>query len=233
VSQIKQSFELHQNFDFDLKFKLDFKLMEKDLKQVEKDSEKLAGQADDADLAKMQAERAKMQAERAKMQAERAKMQAERAKAAEERQRAAEERKLARDQNMLTENRDKANTRTEELGVQNVEGVEAEGTRTTTIIPAGAIGNERDIETVYEKWYSKDLQMIVFSKNVDPRFGEQTYRLTNISRSEPAIYLFTPPNDYQISVDGVAPAKPVPPVAPKAPSVEKKPQGAVPAKKVH
>jgi hypothetical protein len=36
--------------------------------------------------------------------------------------------------------------RTENLGTQNIEGVEAEGTRTVTTIPADAIGNERPIE---------------------------------------------------------------------------------------
>ena len=44
----------------------------------------------------------------------------------------------------------KANNTTESLVVQNIDGVEAEGTRTTTTIPAGSIGNERDIQVVYE-----------------------------------------------------------------------------------
>jgi hypothetical protein len=88
--------------------------------------------------------------------------------------------------------------RTEELGTQNIEGVDAEGTRTITTIPAGAIGNERPIEITYEKWYSRDLQLVVMSKHNDPRFGEQTYRLTNIVRSEPDPSLFTLPNGYKL-----------------------------------
>ncbi len=88
--------------------------------------------------------------------------------------------------------------RTEDLGTQNIEGVDAEGTRTITTIPAGAIGNERPIEITYEKWYSKDLQLVVMSKHNDPRFGEQTYRLTNIVRSEPDPSLFTLPNGYKL-----------------------------------
>lgn len=92
----------------------------------------------------------------------------------------------------------KYETKNESLGVQNVEGVEAEGTRSTTTIPVGAIGNEREIDIVYEKWYSKDLQMIVLSKHNDPRIGEQTYRLTNIRRDEPSSNLFSPPADYRI-----------------------------------
>ena len=89
-------------------------------------------------------------------------------------------------------------TRTEELGVQNIEGVDAEGTRTITTIPAGAIGNERPIEITYEKWYSRELQLVVMSKHNDPRFGEQTYRLTNIVRAEPDPSLFTPPQGYKL-----------------------------------
>lgn len=85
----------------------------------------------------------------------------------------------------------KYETRTEELGTRDFEGVMAEGTRRITTIPADAIGNERPIETVYERWYSKELGMVVYSKNTDPRFGEQTYRLTNLVRAEPDPSLFT------------------------------------------
>jgi len=92
----------------------------------------------------------------------------------------------------------KYESRTEELGVQNIEGVEATGTRTITTIPAGEIGNERPIEIVYEKWYSNDLQLVVMSKHSDPRFGEQTYRLTNIQRSEPDPSLFELPQGYRL-----------------------------------
>ena len=89
-------------------------------------------------------------------------------------------------------------SRTEELGTQSIEGVDAEGTRTITTIPAGAIGNERPIEITYEKWYSRDLQLVVMSRHNDPRFGEQTYRLTNIVRSEPDPSLFTLPSGYRL-----------------------------------
>src|SRR6185436_6465186 len=78
------------------------------------------------------------------------------------------------------------NARNEALGKQAIEGVEAEGTRKTIEIPAGEIGNERPIEIVFERWYSSELQMVVMTRHSDPRFGETTYRLMNINRSEPA-----------------------------------------------
>lgn len=88
------------------------------------------------------------------------------------------------------------NARNESLGKQSIEGVEAEGTRKTVQIPAGEIGNERPIEIVFERWYSPDLQLVVMTTRTDPRFGETTYRLTNISRIEPAPELFQVPADY-------------------------------------
>jgi hypothetical protein len=91
-----------------------------------------------------------------------------------------------------------ANEVKEELGKQNIEGVEAEGTRTTVTIPAGEIGNERAIEIVSERWYSPELQLVVMTRHSDPRSGETTYKLTNINRSEPAKSLFEVPADYTI-----------------------------------
>ena len=92
----------------------------------------------------------------------------------------------------------KYETRTEELGTRDFEGVSAEGTRRVTVIPAGAIGNDREIEIVYERWFSKELGLVVYSKNSDPRVGEQTYRITNLVRAEPDPSLFTVPNSYRI-----------------------------------
>jgi len=120
-------------------------------------------------------------------------------------------------------------TKTESLGVQSIDGVNAEGTRTTTTIPAGSIGNEREINIVYEKWYAKDLQLIVMSKHTDPRFGEQTYRLTNIRRDEPQQSLFVPPADYS-TVEEKGP-KPFTVVMPKVAPLESKPPVPPAAKK--
>jgi len=86
----------------------------------------------------------------------------------------------------------------EQLGKQIIEGVEAEGTRTTVTIPAGDIGNERPIEIVSERWYSPELQLVVMSKHSDPRNGETTYKLTNISRVEPAKSLFEVPAGFTV-----------------------------------
>jgi hypothetical protein len=93
---------------------------------------------------------------------------------------------------------------TEDLGTQTREGVLVTGVRTTRTIPAGQIGNERPISIVTEVWTSPDLKTIVYSKRNDPRMGEQTFKLTNISRSEPDPSLLAVPSDFQV-VDGPKP----------------------------
>jgi hypothetical protein len=87
---------------------------------------------------------------------------------------------------------------TESLGKQTIEGVMAEGTRTTVTIPAGEVGNEQPIQIVWEKWYSPELQTVVMSKHSDPFVGENVYRLTNIVRGEPSRTLFEVPSDYTV-----------------------------------
>lgn len=87
----------------------------------------------------------------------------------------------------------------ESLGTQTMEGVRVEGTRYTSIIPAGQIGNELPINVVIEKWYSQELRQIIYSKTTDPRYGETIYRLTNITRTDPDRSLFELPADYTVS----------------------------------
>jgi len=99
----------------------------------------------------------------------------------------------------------KADVKTESLGKQTIEGVEAEGTRSTATIAAGSIGNERPIASVTERWYSAELQTVVMSKRSDPRVGETVYRLTNIQRAEQPASLFEVPSDYTVNENELPP----------------------------
>jgi hypothetical protein len=85
------------------------------------------------------------------------------------------------------------NSRIEPLGKQMIEGFEAEGERTTILIPVGRIGNDKSIEIIHERWYSPELQTLLLSKHSDPRWGETTYKLLNIHRGEPDRSLFSLP----------------------------------------
>jgi hypothetical protein len=91
----------------------------------------------------------------------------------------------------------------EQLGTTFIEGLAVEGVRTTMVIPAGQIGNEQPINIVSERWTSPDLKVLVMSKQSDPRFGETTYRLTNLTRGEPSPQLFEIPGDFKI-IDAAA-----------------------------
>jgi hypothetical protein len=88
---------------------------------------------------------------------------------------------------------------TEQLGSQVMEGLTVQGTRTTTTIEAGAIGNDRPIHIVTERWYSPDLQTVVMTKTTDPRTGEQTFQLRNVRRGDPDPSLFQPPANMQLN----------------------------------
>ena len=91
----------------------------------------------------------------------------------------------------------------EDLGTQMIEGVQAKGTRATTTIPVGQIGNDREIEVVDERWYSPELQLTVMTRHSDPRSGETTYKLTNIQRIEQVRSLFEIPTNYTIATEDV------------------------------
>ena len=104
---------------------------------------------------------------------------------------------------MRTPAPDDPNVRKEDLGLQNIEGVIASGTRTTTTIPAGQIGNAQEIRIVSEQWFSDELQVLVMTKHSDPRSGENTYRLRTILRAEPDQALFTVPGDYTLQQRGI------------------------------
>ena len=85
-----------------------------------------------------------------------------------------------------------------QLPARDIEGVRAEGVRRTTTIAAGAIGNELPIQVVSEEWRSPELQVLVMTERSDPRVGTSTYRLLNITRTEPPAYLFEVPAEYTV-----------------------------------
>ena len=91
-----------------------------------------------------------------------------------------------------------ANVKTEDLGVQQMQGLTVQGKRLTRTIPVGQAGNDKPIDVVTETWTSSDLQVLVMSKSSDPRFGETVYQLTNVTRAEPEHTLFTVPSDYSL-----------------------------------
>jgi hypothetical protein len=93
-----------------------------------------------------------------------------------------------------------ANVTVTDLGTQTdaSSGLEMQGKRVTRTIPAGAIGNSQAIVSTTETWYSPALQIVIRSTRSDPRFGQSTYALTNISQNEPSASLFAIPAGYTV-----------------------------------
>jgi hypothetical protein len=91
-----------------------------------------------------------------------------------------------------------------DLGQQSINGLTATGKSITRTVPAGAIGNAQPIVEKREVWTSPDLQVVVLSKRSDPRFGQSTYSLSNIRRSDPSAVLFQVPSGYTVQ-DAPAP----------------------------
>jgi hypothetical protein len=90
---------------------------------------------------------------------------------------------------------------TENLGDQTINGIHATGTRITTTIPSGKMGNDKAIVVTSERWYSPDLKATVMTKHDDPWAGELQTQFTNVNASEPDPSLFTVPSDYKIVDD--------------------------------
>lgn len=86
----------------------------------------------------------------------------------------------------------------ENLGKQSVSGLETVGTRETTLIPTGQIGNNSPILMRREFWYSPQLGVNLISKREDPRFGVQNFEVTDIILGDPDSKLFEVPTGSKI-----------------------------------
>jgi hypothetical protein len=86
-----------------------------------------------------------------------------------------------------------ANIHTESLSQETIAGLEVTGTRTTQVVPAGSIDNDRDFTVTSETWSSPELKTAVRQTSSDPRTGTVTTELSNIDRSEPDAALFKLP----------------------------------------
>ena len=92
----------------------------------------------------------------------------------------------------------------EELGTKTEQGLELTGLRHTRTFEADPEHNAQAYAVVTEAWYSAELQLVVFAKRSDPRFGEQALQLTEIKRGEPDAASFEVPADYPVETAGVA-----------------------------
>lgn len=95
-----------------------------------------------------------------------------------------------------------ANVTVDDLGTQVVNGITAQGVRTTSVIPTGTFGNDHEIKTITERWVSRDLHVLVKSVYTDSRTGSTVYDLLNIVQAPPDPALFQMPAGYTVEEAG-------------------------------
>jgi hypothetical protein len=86
----------------------------------------------------------------------------------------------------------------ESLGTQTMDDLTVTGTRETTTISPGTVGNDREVVYTREFWYSPDLKTNLAVKRLDPHNGTQDIHLTIDSRSEPEPAVFAIPSGYTV-----------------------------------
>jgi hypothetical protein len=86
----------------------------------------------------------------------------------------------------------------EHLGSDVIGGIYTLGTRETTTINPGVVGNDRTMVSTREFWYSDELQTNLAVTRIDPREGKQVIRLFDISRAEPDSHLWDIPVGFTV-----------------------------------
>ncbi len=106
---------------------------------------------------------------------------------------------------------------TDSLGDQTFDGIHATGTRVSTTIRAGEMGNEQPIIVTSERWYSPELKATIMTKHNDPWAGEMKTQFSSVNTAEPDTSLFVVPSDYKIveEKDGPFTIKLPPPAPPE------------------
>jgi hypothetical protein len=105
------------------------------------------------------------------------------------------------DQPLVTETRQEAahqTVRTERLGTQVIEGLQADGKRTTILRDASRGDTAGSGEMVVETWTSNDLRVELLYKCADRSSTDNVRALHEVSRAEPSPSLFAIPSGYSI-----------------------------------
>jgi hypothetical protein len=86
----------------------------------------------------------------------------------------------------------------QDLGSQSVAGIETQGSRDTTTLNPGVAGNEHEMVYEHETWYSAELGINLISILKNPHVGQQTFRVKEVTTSEPDPALFELPQGFRI-----------------------------------
>ena len=86
----------------------------------------------------------------------------------------------------------------EDLGTSQIEGFTVQGTRSTHIMNAGVIGNDKPIATTTERWFSTEFKVDLVNTSDNPEAGKHVRKLVNIRAGEPDPLLFQVPPDFKV-----------------------------------
>lgn len=90
------------------------------------------------------------------------------------------------------------NVKLEDLGTNDLDGVEVHGYRRAITLNIKASGTNQPVVITDEYWYSDELHLNMLAKHSDPRTGELTVAVTQLNRNEPSADLFEVPTNYKI-----------------------------------
>ncbi len=79
-----------------------------------------------------------------------------------------------------------------------MQGVEAEGERSTVTMPVNPARTDETVSRVTETWTSPELEMTLLKTVSDPRSGDSKFEVTELRRESPARDLFEPPAGYEV-----------------------------------
>lgn len=89
----------------------------------------------------------------------------------------------------------------EDLGTTMIQGVEAQGYRSTTTIPVGQIGNDKELVVTEEQWVAPSVGLVMRSVRDDPQQGKTVREVVNLDLSEPPLSTFQPPEGYEVTTE--------------------------------
>lgn len=104
----------------------------------------------------------------------------------------------ARPQKTHTVQNDDGSQTWEDLGANNLAGVDTVGTRETTVTNPGVMGNDLPLTSVSEYWHSDRFGINLLSMRSSPFFGKETFTITELTPGEPEARLFELPAGYTI-----------------------------------
>ncbi len=93
----------------------------------------------------------------------------------------------------------------EDLGTATIQGLVANGHRSTFTTPVGRVGNDQPLVRTVEMWFAASLGLEVRRIIDDPQTGRSDRELVNLDASEPPASAFQPPEDYKVNVEELHP----------------------------